>query len=66
MKNFINDWPSNEKCFKDGRVLFNEVQNFSRYFKEKIKQFDIKAHNYLQNNTHVDASSFGGQKEYLF
>ena len=65
MKNYINDWPSEEKCFKDGRVLFNEVQNYSQSFKEKIKKFDIEAHKLLQKNINIDGSSFGGQKDFI-
>ena len=65
MKNYINDWPSEEKCFEDGRVLFNEVKNYSQFFKDKIKKFDKEAHNFLQVNYNVDGSSFGGQIEYI-
>ena len=65
IKNYINDWPSYKKCFEDGRVLFNEVHNYSKIFKDKIKRFDIEAHYNLQKKTNIDGSSFGGKKEYL-
>jgi hypothetical protein len=65
INNYINNWPSEEKCFEDGRVLFNDVQNYSQNFKDKIKEFDIEAHHFLQKHKNVDGSSFGGQKEYI-
>lgn len=65
IKNYINGWPSEEKCFEDGRVLFNEVINYSNFFKDKIISFDIEAHNFWRKYCNVDGSSFGGQTDYL-
>ena len=64
-KKYFNDWPSAEKCFEDGRVYINEVEEYSQHFKEKLKEFDIEAHKQFQTTCNVDASFFGGQKEYI-
>ena len=37
----------------------------SQEFRDKILKFDVEAHNQLQSTYNVDASVFGGEKEYL-
>ena len=63
---YINDWPSADECYSDGRVIINEVRTPSQLEKDKLKNFDLEAHIKFQKNWfNVDASLFGGQKEYI-
>ena len=64
IKKYIN-WPSTQKCFEDGRVIINERKNISKYIKDGLKRFDIKIHKEFQKNYNVDASAFGGQREFV-
>ena len=66
IKNFINDWPSSEKCFEDGRILISEVLKHSDNFYKKYINFDIESHKFMQKSLNVDGSCFGGQKEYIY
>ena len=64
IQNYIN-WPSPKRCFEDGRVVINEKKNVSNYIKNGLKRFDIKIHKDFQRNYNVDASTFGGQRNYV-
>ena len=64
IQNYIN-WPSTKKCFEDGRVVINEKKKVSNYIKNGLKRFDIKIHKEFQRNYNVDASTFGGQRNYV-
>ena len=65
VQDYINDWPSPEKCFEDGRVYMNEIIKHSNDFYTKYSNFSIEAHKEMQKTFNVDGSSFGGQKEYI-
>ena len=64
LQKYIN-WPTTQKCFEDGRVVINEKKNISKYIKDGLKIFDIKIHKEFQKNYNVDASTFGGKREYV-
>ena len=64
LQKYIN-WPTTQKCFEDGRVIINEKKNISKYIKDGLKIFDIKIHKEFQKNYNVDASTFGGKREYV-
>ena len=64
LQKYIN-WPTTQKCFEDGRVVINEKKNISKYIKDGLKIFDIKIHKEFQRNYNVDASTFGGKREYV-
>ena len=64
LQKYIN-WPTTQKCFEDGRAVINEKKNISKYIKDGLKIFDIKIHKEFQKNYNVDASTFGGQREYV-
>ena len=59
------NWPSTKKCYEDGRVVINERLNVSNYIKDGLKRFNIKIHKEFQNNYNVDASTFGGQRDFI-
>ena len=65
VQNYINDWPSPEKCFEDGRVYMSEVLKHSKSFYTRYTNFDIPTHMAMQRSLSVDGSSFGGRKEYV-
>ena len=63
IKKYINNWPSADECYNDGRLIINEVRTPSQLVKDKLKKFDIETHIKFQKNWfNVDASLFGGQK----
>jgi hypothetical protein len=64
MQSYIN-WPSIKKCYEDGRVIINEKLKISDYIKEGLKKFDINIHKEFQYNYNVDASTFGGEINYV-
>ena len=64
IEKYIN-WPSTQKCIEDGRVVINEKLNISDYIKEGLMKFDIKTHKDFQKHYNVDASTFGGQKDFV-
>ena len=61
---YIN-WPSSKKCYEDGRVIINEKLKVSNYIKEGVKSFDFNIHREFQKHYNVDASTFGGQREFV-
>ena len=61
---YIN-WPSSKKCYEDGRVIINEKLKISNYIKEGLKSFNIKIHREFQKHYNVDASTFGGQRDFV-
>lgn len=62
---YIENWPSTKKCFEDPRVTFGNLRNFSGIEKEKILNFDIDSHIYLQKNFNVAGNLFGGRIQQL-
>ena len=64
LNNYLN-WPSTTKCKEDGRVIINEKLKVSNYIKEGLKNFDINIHKEFQKHYNVDASTFGGKREYV-
>ena len=66
IKKYINDWPSSEKCYEDGRIILNEIISHSQSVKDDLKKFNIEVHNNFQRFYNVDTSIFGGQKTYIF
>ena len=58
---YVENWPSTKKCFEDQRVIFGNLRNFSQIEKEKILNFDIDSHIFLQKNFNVAGGLFGGQ-----
>ena len=64
IKKYIN-WPSQKKCFEDGRVLFNEIRTPSEFEKKGLLNFNETIHKEFQSNVNIDASIFGGQIEYI-
>jgi hypothetical protein len=64
IKDYIN-WPSTSKCYEDGRVIINEKLKVSNYIKNGLKRFDINIHKKFQKNYNVDASTFGGQRDFI-
>ncbi len=60
---YSNNWPSNNICFEDKRVLIGQLRNFSLSEKENILKFDAKEHIRLRININVIGGIFGGQKE---
>ena len=61
---YIN-WPSFKKCYEDGRVIINEKMNISNYIKKGLKNFDFNIHREFQKHYNVDASTFGGQRDFV-
>ena len=66
IKNYMNNWPSTEKCYKDGRIIINEIVQHNQKVKEGLKNFDIEIYNNFQRARSVDTSIFGGQKRYIY
>jgi len=66
IKKYINDWPSSEKCFEDGRILLNEIIKHTKEVKDGLKEFNVELHNNFQRFHNVDPSIFGGKKKYIF
>ena len=58
----INGWPSTKQCFRDNRVLFGQVKEYSESDMKNIINFDRAAHRKLKRNTNVIGGIFGGQK----
>ena len=65
MNNYINGWPSPEKCYEDDRVLINLFRNFSAEEIKGIINFEYKALIKLINTRNVGGGMFGGQPEKL-
>lgn len=64
LQKYKNNWPSFKKCNEDGRVIMNQIKEFSLSKIEEIKNFNNTAHLELQKNYNVDGSLFGGQINY--
>lgn len=64
MNKYLN-WPSSGKCYEDGRVIINEKLKASDYIKKGLKSFDFNIHREFQKHYNVDASTFGGQRDYV-
>ena len=61
MHKYIENWPSTKKCYEDQRLLMGQVRNISYIEKQKIINFDIDSHIYLQKHINVAGNIFGGQ-----
>ena len=66
IKKYVNNWPSIEKCYEDGRIIINEIVQHIPQLKEALKNFDKEISNNFQRTRNVDTSIFGGQKNYIF
>ena len=65
LKNYINEWPNPGKCYEDGRIHMNEITQYTHSALDRLKNFDKEFHNNFQRFSNIDASIFGGQKEYI-
>ena len=65
IEKYINNWPSTEKCYEDGRILINEIMQHSQTLKNELKIFNIEIYKNFQRFHNVDASIFGGEKKYI-
>jgi len=63
--NYYINWPSTKRCFEDGRVIINEKLKVSNYIKEGLKGFNNNIHKEFQKHYNVDASTFGGQRDFV-
>ena len=63
---YINNWPSTEKCYEDGRIIMNEMMQNTQILKDELKRFNNQTYKNFQRFYSVDASIFGGKKNYIF
>ena len=63
--NYINNWPSINKCKQEPRVVLNRIRKIGKEEYEKLMSFDNITHLKFQNDANILGNAYGGRTDYL-
>ena len=62
---YLNNWPSNKKCYEDPRVIINGLRKITNDEIEGLKNYNYSIYGKFIKKINVGAGLFGGNQKFL-